>query len=47
VRICRSQPTVDHRCSATQEAIRKTAARNGRPVDRITQVSVLASYSYM
>jgi hypothetical protein len=29
------------------EAIRKTAARNGLPVDRITEVSVLAPYSYM
>jgi hypothetical protein len=29
------------------EAIRKTAARNDLPVDRITQVSVLAPYSYV
>jgi hypothetical protein len=28
------------------EAIRKTAARNDLPVDRITQVSVLTPYSY-
>ena len=28
------------------EAIRKTAARNGLPVDRITQVSVLTPYPY-
>jgi len=28
------------------EAIRKTAARNHLPVDRITQVSVLDPYSY-
>jgi hypothetical protein len=28
------------------EAIRKTAARNRLPVDRITQVSVLDPYSY-
>ena len=28
------------------EAIRKTAARNGLPVDRITQVRVLDPYSY-
>jgi hypothetical protein len=28
------------------EAIRKTAARNGLPVDRITEVSVLDPYSY-
>ncbi len=30
----------------TPEAIRKTAARNGLPVDRITQVSVLDPYFY-
>jgi hypothetical protein len=29
------------------EAIRKTAARNGLPVDRITQVTVLAPYPYV
>src|SRR5512132_3662150 len=29
------------------EGIRKTAARNDLPVDRITQVSVLAPYSYV
>ena len=28
------------------EAIRTTAARNGLPVDRITQVSVLDPYAY-
>jgi hypothetical protein len=28
------------------EAIRKTAARNGLPVDQITQVRVLDPYSY-
>jgi len=28
------------------EAIRKTAARNDLPVDRITQVSVLSPYAY-
>ena len=28
------------------EAIRKTAARNDLPVDRITEVSVLTPYSY-
>jgi hypothetical protein len=28
------------------EAIRKTAARNGLPVDRITEVNVLTPYSY-
>jgi hypothetical protein len=30
----------------TPEAIRKTAARNRLPVDRITEVSVLDPYSY-
>ena len=30
----------------TPEAIRKTAARNEFPVDRITQVSVFDPYSY-
>jgi hypothetical protein len=34
-------------CDApTPEAIRKTAARNGLPVDRITQVTVLDPYFY-
>lgn len=34
-------------CDApTPEAIRKTAARNNLPVDRITQVSVLDPYFY-
>lgn len=31
----------------TPEAIRKTAARNGLPVDEITQVSVLDPYYYV
>jgi hypothetical protein len=31
----------------TPEAIRKTAARNGLPVDEITQVSVLDPYFYV
>jgi hypothetical protein len=31
----------------TPEAIRKTAARNGLPVDQITQVSVLDPYFYV
>jgi hypothetical protein len=30
----------------TPEAVRKTAARNDLPVDRITQVRVLDPYSY-
>jgi hypothetical protein len=30
----------------TPEAIRKTAARNGLPVEQITQVRVLDPYSY-
>ena len=30
----------------TPEAVRKTAARNGLPVDRITQVRVLDPYFY-
>ena len=30
----------------TPEAIRRTAARNGLPVDRITQVQVLDPYFY-
>jgi hypothetical protein len=32
--------------SATPEAIRKVAERNGLPVDRITQVSTLDPYFY-
>jgi len=33
-------------CSPTPEAIRKVAARNAIPVDRITHVRVLDPYLY-